>query len=90
MTNNAQEKIGTINFYRAVYILPTAMVRIQIGNLKTEPLRALCDSGSQPNLITHSVIKNYALRPEQVNFGLSGISGEMMKVKRKIRVKIFP
>lgn len=69
------------------------MVRIQIGKTKSEPIRALCDFGSQPNLVTQNVVRNYSLRPTQVNFGLTGISGELMKIRwkiRKIKVKIFP
>lgn len=66
------------------------MVRLEFGNMKTEPMRALCDTGSQPNLITQNVIGKYAIETQWLSAGLSGISGQAMRIRRQITAKVYP
>lgn len=75
---------------QTIYILPTALIRIRIGDWQSEPLRALCDFGSQPNLITHSVVKSNALDTTHANLVITGISNDFVKINRKVSIEISP
>lgn len=59
-------------------ILGTALLRLKLEVGVTNPLRALCDSGSQLNLITKACANRIGLiqRPMKLRFrGVDGIAG---------------
>lgn len=62
----------------------------EINGALTKPIRALCDTGSQPNLITSSIIKKYGFESQHVRAGITGVSGYPLKIIRQIRPKIIP
>lgn len=66
------------------------MIRIEINNVDVGLVRAICDTGSQPNLIKHNVLRKHGFRSLYAQMGLIGIAGEMTKVKQRICAKIYP
>lgn len=79
-----------MSIYTSVIILPTALVRLEIEGKLTEPVRALGDSCSQPNLMVHNIMRKYNFAGIPAFTGLSGISGVPVRIRRQITVKIFP
>lgn len=71
-------------------MLPTAMVRLEIEGKMTEPIRALGDTGSQPNLMVHDILSKNGFVGTPKYTGLLGISGSPVRIRRQITVKIFP
>lgn len=73
-----------------IMVLPTAMVRLEINNVKIGPVRALCDGGSQPNLIRQNVLAKHGFRGYPLNKGIYGITGDAIKIRTQLKVKIYP
>lgn len=70
-------------------LLATAQVRIKIGPFTSGPIRALCDSGAQINLITASVVQAEELPTQQCNMRIIGVNGISRKLfTKKIRLSI--
>lgn len=66
------------------------MVRLKIAGKMTEPIRALGDTGSQPNLMVHNIMKKNGFVGTPKYTGLLGISGSPVRIRQQITVKIFP
>lgn len=73
-----------------VFILPTAMVRLEVEGKMTKPMRALGDTGSQPNLMVHNVVRKNGFVGTPKYSGLLGIAGSPVRIRKQITVKIFP
>lgn len=53
-------------------------------------VRALCDTGAQPNLAMHRVIKNFKHKGVPAQTCVNGISNQPVSIKRKISIEIRP
>lgn len=70
----------------SIFLLPTALVKVYIDNELIGIFRALCDSGSQPNLICHDVVKHYFSKMKAANGNVMGISDSPVYVRKKLTV----
>lgn len=66
------------------------MVKLYINNEFVGIFRALCDTGSQPNLLVHSAVKNHISRAKSINKIVTGISNEPLHIKREIVACVQP
>lgn len=73
-----------------VNVLPTAMVILELNGVHTKPIRAILDTGSQPNLITSIVLRKYGFRAKTIKKKILGVSCEPINISRKIELKVFP
>lgn len=73
-----------------ICILPTAVVRLGQFNVQTDPTRGLCDTGSQPNLITNQIVRKYGLRAKPTRTTITGLSCYPIKITRQINLKVYP
>lgn len=53
-------------------------------------LRALCDTGSEANLIKRSAIKHFDSATQLVNGSVGGIAEDSVRIRRKIAVTVQP
>lgn len=65
-------------------------VKVYIGEKFVGVMRALCDTGSQPNLVMHRIIKNYFNQTSIIQHTILGIGNEPIQAKHKISLKIKP
>ncbi|GFS82830.1 uncharacterized protein TNCV_288781 [Trichonephila clavipes] len=65
-------------------LLSTAVVYCQNSRGEVFPLRALLDSGSQSNLITHEAALALGLKCERVNTSICGVNGTLQFIKNKV------
>ncbi|GFU88224.1 DUF1758 domain-containing protein [Trichonephila clavipes] len=65
-------------------LLSTAVVYCQNSRGEVFPLRALLDSGSQSNLITHEAALALGLKCERVNTSICGVNGTPQFIKNKV------
>ncbi|GFX13943.1 DUF5641 domain-containing protein [Trichonephila clavipes] len=65
-------------------LLSTAVVYCQNSRGELFPLRALLDSGSQSNLITHEAAFALGLKCERVNTSICGVNGTPQFIKNKV------
>ncbi|GFT63438.1 hypothetical protein TNCV_2165581 [Trichonephila clavipes] len=68
---------------RSTMLLSTAVVYCQNSRGEVFPLRALLDSGSQSNLITHEAALALGLKCERVNTSICGVNGTPQFIKTK-------
>lgn len=73
-----------------VFLLPTAIVKLFIDDKLIGIYRALCDSGSHPNLIKHAVLKYYASKTTIANGSIIGIGNDPVRVRKKVIASIQP
>lgn len=72
-------------------LLATAQVRIKVGPLTSGPIRALCYSGAQINLITASVVQAEELPTQQCNMRIIGVNGISRKpFTKKLVCQLLP
>ncbi|GFV83705.1 integrase catalytic domain-containing protein [Trichonephila clavipes] len=64
-------------------LLSTAVVNCQNSRGEVFPLRALLDSGSQSNLITHEVALALELKSERVNTSICDVNGTPQFIKKQ-------
>lgn len=55
-------------------ILATAQIRLKIGNRITDSIRALCDTGSQPNMISENCVLKMSLPTIRSNSYIAGFN----------------
>lgn len=67
---------------RPLQLLPTLLVRINIGDKWTDPIRGLFDTGSQLNLVTNKVIKRYGFRFHSMRTRVTGLECEPVQITR--------
>ncbi|GFX04733.1 DUF1758 domain-containing protein [Trichonephila clavipes] len=65
-------------------LLSTAVVYCQNSREEVFPLRALLDSGSQRDLITHEAALALGLKCERVNTSICGVNGTSQFIKNKV------
>lgn len=73
-----------------MFVLPTLLVKVYIGKEVVGYHRALLDSGSQPNLINHNVIKRFVANCEHVQGQVVGIGEKSIKITRRVSAYIQP
>lgn len=73
-----------------IIILPTILVQLSINDQIVGYFRAMCDSGSQVNLIRHNIIKTTERSIKPVNLDLIGITETSIKIKNKVIARIQP
>lgn len=71
-------------------VLATALVRCQSGTYITEPIRAVCDTGAQMNLMTKACAKRLNLHLIKCSKPIYGICGGPGDITRKADVYIMP
>lgn len=59
-------------------LLGTAEVKIKEEKEQQLTIRALCDNGSQVNLITQTAIEKLNLQPQRTKIGFSGMGGKTL------------
>lgn len=55
-------------------LLATAQVRLKIGPFTTNPIRAMCDSGSQVNLVAEAIVQTDLMPTKQCNIRIVGVN----------------
>lgn len=60
------------------------------ANQQIGTYRALCDTGSNVNVVTHKIAKHYLDRAKPMNSTICGISNESIKVQKRILLEIRP
>lgn len=73
-----------------ILVLPTALVNLYVDGKHIGAFRALCDTGSHVNLVSHRIARYFYERAEQVNAIVNGISNESIRVQRKITLEVRP
>lgn len=66
------------------------MVKVSVNGELIGVLRALCDTGSEANLIKRSAIKHFDSATRMVNGSVSGIAEDSVRIRRKITVTVQP
>ncbi|GFW16485.1 integrase catalytic domain-containing protein [Trichonephila clavipes] len=80
---NGGEFVGYSKGHSTI-LLNTAVVYCQKSRGEVFPLRALLDSGSQSNLITHEAALALGLKCERVNTSICGVNGTSQFIKNKV------
>lgn len=70
-------------------LLPTLCVRLKIGTHFSRQLRIICDSGSQTNIITNSVVNEFKLVREAARVSIQGVNGQISKAKGKVNLEMW-
>lgn len=73
-----------------VSILPTVVVRVGQEKFGKDLVRGLCDSGSQPNLITNRLVRRLNLQTQPIKMNITGLSFSPIRITRSIQLKIYP
>lgn len=55
-------------------LLATAQVRLRVGPFTTKPIRAMCDTGSQVNLLAEKIMQTELLPTKQCNIRIVGVN----------------
>ena len=84
------ESVRTVNAScnRSQVLLSTAHVLIKDQHGTWHDCRALCDSGSQSNLITTALCQTLNLRCENTNVPLAGINENLIEIKQRATTSI--
>lgn len=69
-------------------VIPTAMVRIICNGVVFGPIRAMLDTGAQPNLMSYGLYKQLELPVQSAANRLVGIDGKPFIIKHKVMVEI--
>ncbi|GFX66507.1 DUF1758 domain-containing protein [Trichonephila clavipes] len=80
---NGREFVGHSKGHSTM-LLSTAVVYCQNSRAEVFPLRALLDSGSQSDLITHKAALALGLKCERVNTSICGVNGTFQFIKNKV------
>lgn len=75
---------------KTMAVLATALVRCQNGTHITEPIRAICDTGAQMNLMTYDCAKRLKLHLIKCNKPIYGICGGPGSISRKAITHVIP
>lgn len=70
--------------------LPTVAIRIQSNGEWTAPVKALIDTGAQPNLVSYSLFRNLGLDKKPVSHKLIGVNGTPFHIRHKTVLRIRP
>lgn len=73
-----------------LYVLPTALVKLFVDDEFIGYHRALIDSGSQPNLIAHNVVKYNLALSKNVYGSVTGIEEIPLRIRKSIIVHVQP
>lgn len=80
--------VKTIRNFR--FLLPTALIRLEIDERIHGPFRALLDTGAQPTLISHTLFKQMKCLSSQTMKRVLGLGSCPFRIKRKIDIIIRP
>lgn len=72
------------------FLLPTILIRLEIGNDVHGPFRALLDTGAQPMLISHTLFKRLKCTANQTTKRILGIGSCPFAITKEIDVIIRP
>lgn len=72
------------------FLLPTALIRLEVDGLIHGPFRALLDCGAQPTLISHTLFKSLRCATTQSTKKLLGFGSQPFTIKRKMSAIIRP
>lgn len=73
-----------------VLLLPTALVKMFIGNQYIGLIRVLCDTGAQANLLEHKIIRNYEHYSLNSNGTILGIGNDAVRIRKSIEIGFLP
>lgn len=65
-------------------MLPTVQFRILVNDKHTGVLRAICDTGSQINLITKDIIKKFNIPTKSIKLAIDGIASQKSAVSNQL------
>ncbi|XP_055910668.1 uncharacterized protein LOC129945032 [Eupeodes corollae] len=92
--NKRYNKIYTESFIDRergeVTLLPTVQVMVSVEGKDSGPVRALIDTGAQPNLVSHQLAERLQLRKMQATRQIVGINGEPFHIKYWSKIKVRP
>lgn len=71
-------------------LMPTLMVRIKVNGKCSSPIRALLDSGAQPNLILYSKLQPLQIATIPTARKVIGIDGNPIRLRRKVVLELMP
>lgn len=80
--------LNVIDF--SVLVLPTAIVKIFINDEFIGLFRAMCDTGSQANLLIHKAVKYNTSTFKAINGDVIGISANPVRIRKTICASIQP
>lgn len=70
-------------------LLATTYFRVKIGAGLSRPLRAICDSGAQVNLISDLTIKELGISPHESKANILGIGGERLFTRGTVVLELW-
>lgn len=73
-----------------ILVLPTVLVNAYVEGQLIGVYRALCDTGSHLNIVTHRIARNFLDKVKPMNSTIHGIANESIKVQSKIMLEIRP
>lgn len=71
-------------------VLPTMSIKVFVNNNYLGIVRALCDTGSQANIVMHPVIKNHYAYTSRVNRTIVGVETNSVSIRNEIIIAIQP
>lgn len=91
-TSNIQQNssitLSSLNTTAQQILLSTVMLEVVDTSGNLHECRALLDSGSQSNFLTHSFCKKLGLKTQSVNISVSGITKVESNIKQQCKIKI--
>lgn len=90
LNNSISNSFSPIEQGDAISLMPTVLIKIFLGKDCIGCYRALLDSGSQPNLLGHNIVKHHLAKCGYVHGNVIGIGEKSVKIKREIRAYIQP
>lgn len=80
--------LKTLHQYK--FLLPTALVGLEIDGQIYGPFGALLDTGAQPTLISHTLFKRLKCTTSQATKRVLGLGSSPFTIKRKMNIMIRP
>lgn len=76
--------------HSSVLLLPTVYVKVSVNGVRIGIYRALCDSGSEVNLIRANLLQKIRYQAKNISAALVGITENAVRIKQQICVQLEP
>lgn len=73
-----------------VLLLPTVFIKVTVDGVYLGNFRAMCDSGSEVNLIRTNVLQKTKIQARNINASLVGITESAVRIKQQVSVQLEP
>lgn len=83
-------KLVNSESYLSVLVMPTVYVKVSVNGIRIGIYRALCDSGSEVNLIRASLLQKIQFEAKKISAALVGITENAVRIRQQTCVQIEP